>query len=60
MCLRSGWLDFLKFSIDRVLKDHPLDGVYFDWNVALLCLQSPARRERDRAGRPATGTWTNF
>jgi hypothetical protein len=37
MCLRSGWLDFLKFSIDRVLKNHPLDGVYYDWNVALLC-----------------------
>lgn len=37
MCLRSGWSDFLKFSIDRVLKNHPLDGVYYDWNVALLC-----------------------
>jgi len=37
MCLRSGWREFLKSSIDRVLKNHPLDGVYFDWNVALLC-----------------------
>jgi hypothetical protein len=37
MCLRSGWLGFLKLSIDRVLKNHPLDGVYYDWNVALLC-----------------------
>lgn len=37
MCLRSGWLDFLKESIDRVLRNHPLDGVYYDWNVALLC-----------------------
>lgn len=37
MCLRSGWLGFLKFSIDRVLKNHKLDGVYYDWNVALLC-----------------------
>ncbi len=37
MCLRSGWLDFLKLSIDRVLKNHPLDGVYYDWNVALFC-----------------------
>ena len=27
MCLRSGWLKFLKFSIDRVLKHHPLDRV---------------------------------
>ena len=37
MCLRSGWLDFLKFSVDRVLKNHPLDGVYYDWNAALFC-----------------------
>jgi hypothetical protein len=37
MCLRSGWLDYLKTSIDRVLTHHPLDGVYYDWNVALLC-----------------------
>lgn len=37
MCLRSGWLDFLKLSIDRVLTNHPLDGVYYDWNVALDC-----------------------
>ena len=27
----------MKFSIDRVLKNHNLDGVYYDWNVALLC-----------------------
>jgi len=37
MCLRSGWLDGLKASIDRVLSRHPLDGVYYDWNVALFC-----------------------
>ena len=37
MCLRSGWLAFLKHSIDRVVKNHPLDGVYYDWNVALFC-----------------------
>ncbi len=37
MCLRSGWLEYLKLSIDRVLTHHPLDGVYYDWNVALLC-----------------------
>jgi hypothetical protein len=37
MCLRSGWLDFLKESVDRVLRGHRLDGVYYDWNVALLC-----------------------
>ena len=46
MCLRSGWLEFLKFSIDRVLKHHPLDGVYYDWNVALLCCNP-----RHEAGR---------
>ena len=37
MCLKSGWLEFLKLSIDRVLKNHRLDGVYYDWNVALFC-----------------------
>lgn len=37
MCLRSGWLDNLKGSIERVLTQHALDGVYYDWNVALLC-----------------------
>ena len=37
MCPKSGWLEFLKFSIDRVLKNHNLDGVYYDWNVALFC-----------------------
>lgn len=48
MCLRSGWLDFLKLSIDRVLKNHPLDGVYYDWNVALLC-SNPLHDKSDRA-----------
>ena len=37
MCLRSGWLEQLKKNIDRVLSNHPLDGVYYDWNVALYC-----------------------
>ncbi len=37
MCMKSGWLDFLKFSIDRALKNHAFDGVYFDWNLALYC-----------------------
>jgi len=54
MCLHSGWLDYLKFSIDRVLKNHRLDGVYFDWNVALLC-ENPLH-EGNRAG-PAKGHW---
>lgn len=55
MCLRSGWLDYLKFSIDRVLKNHPLDGVYFDWNVALYC-ENPLH-EGKNAGDPAAGHW---
>jgi hypothetical protein len=56
MCLRSGWLDFLKFSIDRVLKNHPLDGVYYDWNVALLCMNPLHEGNRDRAAT-AKGHW---
>lgn len=55
MCLRSGWLEFLKFSIDRVLKNHPLDGVYFDWNVALFC--SNPLHEGKAANEPARGHW---
>ena len=55
MCLRSGWLDYFKFSIDRVLKNHPLDGVYFDWNVALYC-ENPAH-EGKPAGARAQGHW---
>jgi hypothetical protein len=37
MCLKSGWLDFLKFCVDRVLKNHDFDGVYYDWNIAMFC-----------------------
>jgi len=55
MCLRSGWLDYLKSSIDLVLKNHPLDGVYYDWNVALLC-QNPLH-EGKQAGEKAAGHW---
>jgi hypothetical protein len=56
MCLRSGWLDFLKFSIDRVLKNHPLDGVYYDWNVALFCC-NPRHEGKQDAHTPAQGHW---
>ena len=56
MCLRSGWLEFLKFSIDRVLKRHPLDGVYYDWNVALLCYNPLHEANREQAA-PANGHW---
>ncbi|OGD21390.1 MAG: hypothetical protein A2W03_06525 [Candidatus Aminicenantes bacterium RBG_16_63_16] len=55
MCLRSGWLEYLKLSIDRVLKNHPLDGVYFDWNVALYC-KNPLH-EGKGANEKAGGHW---
>lgn len=55
MCLRSGWLPFLKQSIDRVLKNHPLDGVYYDWNVALLCY-NPLHQGKN-SHTPAVGHW---
>jgi len=56
MCLRSGWLDFLKLSIDRVLTNHALDGVYYDWNVALLCCNPRHEGSRDPKA-PAKGHW---
>jgi hypothetical protein len=37
MCLKSGWFDFFKFSVDRVLKNHKFDGIYYDWNLAMFC-----------------------
>lgn len=56
MCLRSGWLDFLKFSNDRLLKNHPLDGVYYDWNVALFCCNPLHEADHDGT-EPAKGHW---
>ncbi len=56
MCLRSGWLDFLKTSIDRVLKNHPLNGVYYDWNVALFC-KNPLHEKGPVEGQEAEGHW---
>ncbi|MHB8897717.1 MAG: DUF6259 domain-containing protein [Thermoguttaceae bacterium] len=56
MCLRSGWLDFLKLSIDRVLENHPLDGVYYDWNVALWC-SNPLHEGGADPAAPAKGHW---
>lgn len=52
MCLRSGWLNFLKTSIGRVLQNHPLDGVYYDWNVALLC-NNPLHEPKGRGSGSA-------
>lgn len=37
MCLKSGWLDYFKLCVDRVLKNYPFDGVYYDWNQPLYC-----------------------
>lgn len=37
MCLRSDWQKFFRQSVDRVLRHHALDGVYYDWNVGLHC-----------------------
>jgi len=56
MCLHSGWLGFLKSSIDRVLKNHPLDGVYYDWNVALFCC-NPRHEGIKGTNTPAKGHW---
>lgn len=56
MCLRSGWLEFLKFSIDRVLTHHALSGVYYDWNVALFCA-NPRHEAHHEEGAPAAGHW---
>jgi hypothetical protein len=56
MCLRSGWREFLKFSVDRVLKNHALDGVYYDWNVALFCCNPLHESNNDRTA-PAKGHW---
>ncbi len=55
MCLRSGWLEYLKLSIERVLRNHPLDGVYYDWNVALDCMNP--LHEGKAAGAAAEGHW---
>ena len=56
MCLHSGWLEFLKSSIDRVLTKHPLDGVYYDWNVALLCCNPLHEGNKDPKAK-AKGHW---
>ncbi|MHB8860847.1 MAG: DUF6259 domain-containing protein [Pirellulaceae bacterium] len=56
MCLRSGWSEFLKSSIDRVLTNHLLDGVYYDWNVALLC-SNPLHESHREPSAPAAGHW---
>lgn len=49
MCLKSGWLDFLKFGIDRVLQNHDFDGVYYDWHIAMFC-NNPLHVGKDSNG----------
>jgi hypothetical protein len=49
MCLKSGWLDFFKSSVERVLSNHKFHGVYYDWNVALYC-NNPLHVGKERTG----------
>jgi hypothetical protein len=37
MCLSSGWLDFAKRYVDRVMADLPWDGLFIDAPVPLAC-----------------------
>jgi hypothetical protein len=38
MCLQSGWFDFLKKTVTRVLENHGFDGIYYDWCYgAMVC-----------------------
>ena len=55
MCLKSGWLDFFKSSVDRVLTNHNFDGVYYDWNIAMFC-NNPLHMGKTTNGiEPGTG-----
>lgn len=49
MCLKSGWLDHFKFTVDRILRNHAFDGVYYDWNVALYC-NNPRHMGKESSG----------
>ena len=37
MCLRSGWLDCRKKTIDAILNDLPWDGLCLDWPSPMPC-----------------------
>lgn len=37
MCLRSGWLDYRKKTIDSILNSLPWDGLCLDWPGPLPC-----------------------
>lgn len=45
MCLRSGWLDYRKKTIDANLKALPWDGVCLDWPGPLPCCHAGHARE---------------
>jgi hypothetical protein len=40
-------------SIDRVLKNHQFDGVYYDWNIAMFC--NNPMHVAQKSSRPAAG-----
>jgi hypothetical protein len=54
MCFKSGWLDYFKSYVDRVLKHQPFDGIYYDWNVALHC-NNPLHMGKDSNGVSGEG-----
>ncbi len=37
MCLRSGWLDYRKKTIDAILSNLPWDGLCLDWPSPMPC-----------------------
>jgi hypothetical protein len=37
MCMKSGWLNFRKQSVETILSDLPWDGLYFDWTTFHPC-----------------------
>ena len=57
MCLKSDWLDCLKSNVDQVLRNHRIDGIYYDWNVPLYCTNSAhtARKGNPPSGNTAYG-----
>lgn len=59
MCLRSGWSDWFKKSIERVCEHHELDGLYYDWNQAIYC-NNPAHSDRKLPPGAFSGTGGMF
>lgn len=59
MCLKSGWLDYLKLCVDRALKHYPFDGVYYDWNLGLYCNnpQHVGKNSNGVSGAKGLGTY---